>query len=549
MNGKLLFVVNFDILAPKNDHTKKLNHLRLNDLLKKRKKVLIGACHSLQNKVCYGLICVSSMSICTVTIKTPMFKVEGLDFDDPWIWPHTDLIQKIFDTLQEQHLTMIKGPPISGKTAFMELMSKFLKSQGKTVYSIRLLHNWVDIMPKFLHELKSSQEAYFLVDEAQVGYKHPAAEQLWVSCKDIMGRQTNCRVLLAAAYNISSSSGNGTPFVPQTFFSLPELRLQKPQYDVFMKLYNDQGYALPILKDSTLYNSLFACSEGQIGFIKEIVRTFYTHFESDLTKGTPVGENDMLSYLVGSSFLSALRTSSRVFKFYDIMDETAKNLARKLLLSGDTEFNSSGLADFDSLVQLGILVSDADGQCRLRSPLVRTFLLLVLCPRSEVDTVNFDKNIDNFLVSVLENMNTSILRNTLSRGIDDKILERQWQMEFYRCVLFVLPPSFSVSPDVGATFGSAGFLDFYINGKLNWAIELLREGNKIGEHLERFDQGGMYHSKIPYQEHRILDFRSVDKKALKKDHALWTIYYSEDYTRILISCSNPSYDGKSINLK
>jgi len=32
-----------------------------------------------------------------------------------------------------------------------------------------------------------------------------------------------------------------------------------------------------------------------------------------------------------------------------------------------------------------------------------------------------------------------------------------------------------------------GELDFSVNGTLQWAVELLRNGDKIGEHLGRFD--------------------------------------------------------------
>ena len=40
-----------------------------------------------------------------------------------------------------------------------------------------------------------------------------------------------------------------------------------------------------------------------------------------------------------------------------------------------------------------------------------------------------------------------------------------------------------------------GFMDFYVNSKLGWAIELLREGRKIQKHLDRFVGEGIY---VPY---------------------------------------------------
>ncbi len=67
-------------------------------------------------------------------------------------------------------------------------------------------------------------------------------------------------------------------------------------------------------------------------------------------------------------------------------------------------------------------------------------------------------------------------------------------MEFYRAAASLLSSNHMISPDVGYVFGSNGYLDFYVNGsKLQWGIELLREGQKEKEHSDnRFKKGGAY---------------------------------------------------------
>ncbi|POG82846.1 hypothetical protein GLOIN_2v1494244 [Rhizophagus irregularis DAOM 181602=DAOM 197198] len=50
------------------------------------------------------------------------------------------------------------------------------------------------------------------------------------------------------------------------------------------------------------------------------------------------------------------------------------------------------------------------------------------------------------------------------------------KMEFYRSSMLVLPVDIFAAVDVGAIYRSKGYLDFYINDKRNWAIELLRDG-------------------------------------------------------------------------
>ncbi len=103
---------------------------------------------------------------------------------------------------------------------------------------------------------------------------------------------------------------------------------------------------------------------------------------------------------------------------------------------------------------------------------------------------------DSFVRACVQRMSPTILRNSFSVGQDDRILERQWQMEFYRTATTLVTRLHSVSPDVGRVFGCDGLVDFYVNGNLNWAFELLREGQKSKEHAERFGSDGIY-SKIP----------------------------------------------------
>ena len=46
------------------------------------------------------------------------------------------------------------------------------------------------------------------------------------------------------------------------------------------------------------------------------------------------------------------------------------------------------------------------------------------------------------------------------------------------------------SPDVGRIFGTKGFLDFYVDRSRKWGVELVRDGDKLKEHAERFGLDG-----------------------------------------------------------
>lgn len=98
-------------------------------------------------------------------------------------------------------------------------------------------------------------------------------------------------------------------------------------------------------------------------------------------------------------------------------------------------------------------------------------------------------DLEDFIKCTVQRMDRSVLQNTMSLSIDGIRLERMWQMEFYRAALTVLSDANFISPDVGTIFDCKGYLDFYVNDSLKWAIELLREGNRMKQHEERFQSG------------------------------------------------------------
>ena len=101
--------------------------------------------------------------------------------------------------------------------------------------------------------------------------------------------------------------------------------------------------------------------------------------------------------------------------------------------------------------------------------------------------------------------------NSVERGIGPgavtRPLEAQYQDEFYRACHSVLNINLT-SEWSGSSL--VGRVDFRIKD-MKWVIECVRDGDKIDEHIERFQQGGRYHKWImsgEIKEYIILDFRT-----------------------------------------
>lgn len=149
----------------------------------------------------------------------------------------------------------------------------------------------------------------------------------------------------------------------------------------------------------------------------------------------------------------------------------------------------------------------------------------------------------DLLVAVLRRMDRRILISTFSRkdrDFSEPAYEAVWQYEFYRCLYEcrpgVLSPEFGAGKALedGDDDGSnSGYVDFFINGKLKWAFELLREGSGISEHIRRFEvrplylhpilfpqAGGCYETLVSdglIADWLVIDFRNKNK-AIKKRH-------------------------------
>jgi hypothetical protein len=136
-------------------------------------------------------------------------------------------------------------------------------------------------------------------------------------------------------------------------------------------------------------------------------------------------------------------------------------------------------------------------------------------------------SLSDLCIEAVTRMNPEIFRKSASKTSDSGALyERQWQNEFYRCCYSLLPNGTGISPDVGPLYEAKGYIDYFIDSKHGWGIELLREGSALNSHLRRFDDGGKYQA-IPLNDWLCIDFRrSRPKDAQEK---VMYVMYDQDY--------------------
>ncbi len=84
-------------------------------------------------------------------------------------------------------------------------------------------------------------------------------------------------------------------------------------------------------------------------------------------------------------------------------------------------------------------------------------------------------------------------------------------------------------------FNSSGFVDFYLS-KSKWAIELLRDGDRVNEHIGRFQEGGAYHNMVTaglIKAYAVIDLRNPQAKQQQANRGnvpnLTTVNFDEGY--------------------
>jgi hypothetical protein len=82
----------------------------------------------------------------------------------------------------------------------------------------------------------------------------------------------------------------------------------------------------------------------------------------------------------------------------------------------------------------------------------------------------------------------------LGPGAETRPLEAQYQDEFYRACYVVLDHIVYLTPEWTGKVAS-GRVDFQVKS-VGWAIEFLRDGDRLDEHISRFQPNGKYFSWI-----------------------------------------------------
>lgn len=307
------------------------------------------------------------------------------------------------------------------------------------------------------------------------------------------------RIIVFAAYGDRPGSGTdfSTPFAFPASYGVQLLFCTAKEADELMDEFNDKNEA-KIRISAEMKKHLYRITEGHIGLLLRTLEGIEEKFKNT-AKYREVNDGEISHYLLSADFLSLLKTF-RAAPILDDLNEKEKAIIDSLLLRDvipleeNEEMRSAAL----TLMKKGIIRYSDKGKEKDYATSANKICFISLLIRqicfhrlhASPSSITEPSTLEEFLLQCLNRMKPSYLKRCLGVGQDAKLLERSWQMEFYRIATSLLPSNCFISPDVGHIFGTTGMADFYINDRKKWIIELIREGDRLGDHSKKFRPGG-----------------------------------------------------------
>ncbi|CAH1762255.1 10895_t:CDS:2 [Entrophospora sp. SA101] len=521
-------------------------------------------------------------------LLSPPIENEGIKLEsENWITCRHDTLRKIDKFLQRDKLILVRSPPFTGKTSLCFLLENYYCKLKIPVVHVCFLgvqdyrdfeKFWINETSKswkyWLDPKKHCGELVIILDETQLIFNNRKYEDFWSRVKylsrlssssssTIHKKKSLIKVIafstvasiiinpntddinndrsLIGGRTTRNSSGRvsnitQSPVDFQNKFGFELIRCTKKELLELAQAFNNHCIRKKIQVSEKIAGYIMDFTAGHVGLIRWILKGIDNHFSYRGTIYEVTTDSQIMRYLKSSEFIEQIKSHRGAAPLYKFTKEQGE-IIDKLLLKDEIYVSASGPDDvMTSLLKTGVIfyLDDKGPEFRLRegrvgfiSPVNKLLSFFQRCV-SMKEPLKDGFGLQELIKEALSRINSKALTHNLGRSKDGmRLLERVWQMEFYRAIYSCLPDEMHISPDVGRIFSTDGVVDFYIS-EPQWAIELLIDGIDMKRHHERFQDGGRY-SLIPIKSYLILDIRET--RTVQKSYPnTWHITPNSDFS-------------------
>ncbi|GAD99046.1 predicted protein [Paecilomyces variotii No. 5] len=523
----------------------------------------------------------------------------GLVFD------RKDTVAALWTRIKERRAVHVKGTPSSGKTTLSKLLVQYVQGRkpGTRIHLItwpQENRDWSTADPyhKLLNNLTGLPEketkgpphdryqtwynpwytmrALLVIDEAQRSYQY---RSLWNDLIKNMHIHPRLHIALFSSYGsptyLPVQTSTPVELSPRQQISIRRsgdgsdigLFYSRDEFDhaVHMRCKFESEYRKLFLLSPELIEYMWAFTLGQPAILNDLLDAL-TQLEHAHTLRK---EQRMITLDIGlellndeDRFLSLIWSGKSGFcrslpKRTQLQENpTVTRFLRELLVTNRSKDNVDCNDALRECYQRGwVHAEEVEGDKPvyvIPSPAHRRYLECMLSMEAPEFPLSEYPSVKDLCFAAIRRFSPHALRcpdRGLSIAGNPRPLEAQYQDEFYRACYSLLGNNIHLSSEwTGKQVG--GRVDFLVKS-VGWAIECLRDGDKIEEHISRFSEGGRYHKWIQSSEIKqyiILDFRTSIPQKPRDDDNFYSVVFKEDYAAYDIYCSKGRRVEQDISL-
>lgn len=450
--------------------------------------------------------------------------------------PRAELVDWVVGKAREGRYVIVRSPPGTGKTSLLRLVQDCVTEESGLVYRISGIaqSNSKELFEDLEAELgeprrnllkQTTDDIWIFVDDAQLSFS-PEYDSFWNFLMKRLAdvENSNVKVVIAATYDLASQGS--TPIWFGNYPHAPDLRLSDSES---MTLYNDnidQLYGYGFEQWESFSDSLLRLANGHPGVIISGINMLirlYHKLQKRLT------EEDVLRGL-----REDFGELNRCFPVRELLSQAQLNAVSSAVIQNEGAITDDWTDNpvLKDLARAGILREPEGFSCLAAQ---KQYYKSVY-NRPETSPASLDE----LIMSSVRSLSALQLRGA-KESEDGFPKEAAFQHLFSEAMTRLLAPQNNVCPELNTFVQNddgtwdSGELDFFINADLKWALELLRNGDKIGEHVARFDpQNGKYRL-VPCSQFIVVDCRGPKgRSGVQAQKERCTLYFSEDFTKVVV---------------
>ncbi|TMW63834.1 hypothetical protein Poli38472_002775 [Pythium oligandrum] len=466
--------------------------------------------------------------------------------------PHlmrAELLDRVYKSMQHRFILFL-SPAASGKTSLLALIAakyphlncipvSFLRTE---ISAVNLLQSCeIDLYGRKT-KLSEHQNHVVMIDDAQVKYDD---KDFWTALIKVAPSwlPDNVRFIICATHALDGGIESPVEFQSLLKFGRSDFLLRDKEAEEFLELPSTTG--LPEnMKKRTLTQLLIRECGGLIGALRVSVDSVVTFFSKDPTPS----ETELIAYYLSQDCLQQM---ARCFGSKHTTPTTLalqQFLIECLVVAPNVVSLESKLGDEDNrcfltLKKAGIVVEDVDQLVRFSSPLAEKYYCKWLFPNRAVANPS---SLRELITKAIGDMSASVLRQSL---VDETSFPKEatFQHQFMGGLALNTHRTCSICPELSRVFPSSSTdgdqpskidaeIDFYLNGSLRWGLELLVNGDKIGEHISRFGPDGKY-AVLAVKDYAVIDFRRSNTGNItgvtRKEKRVTVFFQRGDFSKCL----------------